>query len=151
TDDLGNSGSGGPLSATDTVAITVNYNAPSLSTSAGPTVYTEKNPATPGDAGLTLSPGTLCNLNRATGQSSGNYASGEDVLTFVNGPGMGNIAGSWNAGVLTLVSAGNSATFANWQAALRSVTYRDTSIDPSTAMRDVTFAVTDGVTTQSAV
>ena len=38
----------------------------------------------------------------------------------------------------------------NYQTALRSVTYRDTSNDPSTATRAVTFTVNDGVSAQSA-
>jgi len=59
---------------------------------------------------------------------------------------MGNIAAqSYNAttGVLTLTSAGSSATLEQWQAALDSVTYTDTAITPSTAMRTISFTVTD--------
>jgi len=40
---------------------------------------------------------------------------------------------------------------ATYQAALQQVRYQDSSNDPSTATRAVTFTVTDGVTNQSAV
>ena len=71
---------------------------------------------------------------------SGNYANGEDVLAFTNQSG---ITGSWNTttGELTLTG---SATLADYQAALRSVTYENTSLDPSTATRTVSFHVNDG-------
>ncbi len=48
---------------------------------------------------------------------------------------MGNIAGSYNAstGVMTLSSAGNTATLAQWQAALRAVQYSNSSDNPSTS------------------
>jgi hypothetical protein len=74
---------------------------------------------------------------------SGGYQNGEDVLSFAN-VGMGNIAGVWNpaAGTMTLTSAGGTATTANWQAALRAVTYHDTSDTPNTGTRTVTFSAT---------
>ena len=51
-------------------------------------------------------------LASATVSITGNFVSGEDVLGFVNGAGMGNIAGAYNAatGVMTLTSAGATAT-----------------------------------------
>jgi hypothetical protein len=150
TDDLGNTGNGGPQTSSSSVDIDVAYNPPVVTASGVSTAYTEKAAPTVVDPGLTLNPGTLPSLTGATVQISGNYASGEDVLNVANGPGMGNIAWSWNAGVLTLTSAGNSATLANWQTALRNVTYKDTSADPSVATRTVTFTVTDGLSTQSA-
>jgi uncharacterized repeat protein (TIGR01451 family) len=74
---------------------------------------------------------------------SGGYQNGQDVLSFTNA-GMGNIAGVWNAaaGTMTLTSAGGTATTANWQAALRAVTYHDTSDTPNTGTRTVTFSAT---------
>ena len=59
----------------------------------------------------------------------------EDVLSFTNVPAtMGNIAGAYNAGtgVMTLTSAGSTATLAQWQAALRAVQYSNSSDNPST-------------------
>ncbi len=53
------------------------------------------------------------------------------------------ITGSYNAatGLLTLTG---SDTLANYQAALQSVTYQDTSANPSTLTRTITFTVNDG-------
>jgi hypothetical protein len=49
--------------------------------------------------------------------------------------------------VLTLTG---SATLANYQSALRSVTYLNTSDNPSTATRTVSFVVNDGTRQQHA-
>ena len=76
----------------------------------------------------------------ATVQITGNYASGQDVLGFVDQSG---ITGLWNPGSGTLTLTG-SATIANYQAALRSVTYVNGSDNPSTAPRTVTWIVNDG-------
>src|SRR5205814_7364883 len=86
-------------------------------------------------------------LSTATVSITGGFASGEDALSFTNVPAtMGNIAGAYNAGtgVMTLTSAGNTATLAQWQAALRAVQYANSSDNPSTSARTVSFAVNDG-------
>src|SRR5207244_4230041 len=74
------------------------------------------------------------------------------VLSFVNnGSTMGNIAVQNNLdGVLTLTSASATATLLQWQSALRSVTYMDTSDAPGTANRTISFVVNDG-TNNSAI
>ncbi|PJI53288.1 sulfurtransferase, partial [Methylobacterium radiotolerans] len=67
--------------------------------------------------------------------------------SFVNnGLTMGDITGSYNVltGVLTLNSASGTATLAQWQAALRSITYADTRVSPNTATRTISFAVNAG-------
>ena len=77
----------------------------------------------------------------------------EDVLGFVaNATNYGNITGTYNSstGALSLISAGATATLAQWQAALRSVTYTNTSDAPDTTNRNVSFVVNDG-TVNSAV
>ena len=72
------------------------------------------------------------------------FATGQDVLAFTN-VAMGNIVGSYNAttGVMSLTSAGGTATTAEWQAALRAVTYANSSENPSTAARTVSYTVND--------
>jgi hypothetical protein len=80
------------------------------------------------------------------------FSPADDVLGFTNdGTTMGNIAASYNAatGVLSLFSAGQTATLAQWQAALRSVTYRSSSEAPSTATRTISFVSSDGETDSS--
>ncbi|RQM49964.1 putative Ig domain-containing protein, partial [Burkholderia vietnamiensis] len=78
---------------------------------------------------------------------------GEDVLAFSNDGTMGNITASFDAahGTLTLVSAGGTATLAQWQAALRSVTYTDTAVTPDTTTRSIGFTINDGVKTSAAL
>ncbi len=53
----------------------------------------------------------------------GHFATGEDTLAFTNQNG---ITGSWNSGTGVLTLNG-SATVANYQTALRSITYFNTS------------------------
>ena len=75
------------------------------------------------------------------------FASAEDTLGFTNENG---ISGSYNAttGVLTL---SGTATVAQYQAALRSVTYANSSDAPSAASRTVSFQVTDGAASSNAL
>ena len=100
------------------------------------------------DAGLNVADVDNTSLASATVSITGNFRSGEDVLAFTNdGATMGNIAASYNAatGVLTLSSVGSSATLAQWQSALDSVTYTDTAVTPNTATRTVSFTAVDGI------
>lgn len=114
--------------------------APTVATSGSPLAYTENDPATPLDPGVTLSDVDHALLIGATVSITGNYAPGQDVLAFTNQAG---ITGSWNAltGVLTL---SGTASLAAYQAAMRSVTYLNNSEDPSILMRTVEFQVDDG-------
>src|SRR5258707_2134018 len=66
---------------------------------------------------------------------------------------MGNIAGAYNAGtgVMTLTSAGSTATLAQWQVALRAVQYSNSSDNPSTSARTVSFTVNDGTANSNTV
>ena len=102
--------------------------------------YTENDPATQISATITGSDLDDINWDSAWVQISNNYINGEDVLGFNNQNG---ITGSWNAGTGTLTLTG-LASLANYQAALRSVTYFNTSQLPSQATRTVSFMVNDG-------
>ncbi len=82
----------------------------------------------------------LDNIVSASIQISGNYQNGEDVLAFINTV---NITGTWNVGSGTLTLNGND-TRAAYQAALRSVTYENTSATPSNLTRTVSFTINDG-------
>jgi len=62
-------------------------------------------------------------------------SNGQDVLGFTNQNG---ITGSFNAATGTLTLTGSSSV-ANYQTALDSVTYVNTSDDPSGATRTVTI------------
>ena len=104
--------------------------------------YTEQGSAVVLDSGLTLSDADNTTLASAT-VSIGGFVAG-DTLNFTNQNG---ISGSYNntTGVLTLTG---SDSIANYQAALRSITYSSTSdnptdfgLDPS---RTINWQVNDG-------
>ena len=108
------------------------------------------------DASLTLTDPDSASLSHATvSLTGGSFRSGEDVLAFVNTNSAlyGNIVSSWNAstGVLTLTSSGSLATVAQWEAALRAVTYHDSSTMPYQGDRTITFVVNDGTSDSSPV
>lgn len=146
-----NDGTGDSNSATKTVSITSVNDAPVTSASGGTTAFTEGNnvSSTPVvvDSGITISDPDNSTLSNAKVIITGNFQTAEDVLAFTNNPAtMGNIAASYNAstGELSLTSAGATATLAQWQAALRSVTYTNSSDTPNTSNRTISFVVNDG-------
>ena len=129
-----------------TISITVKpvNDAPTL-TGTSTLDYTENDPATPINTGIGVADVDNATLASATVSITNNFVSSEDVLAFTNS-GMGNIAATYNAGngVLSLSSAGATATLAQWRAALRAVTYENTNLHPSTATRTVRYVVNDG-------
>ena len=135
--------------ATDTVSV---LGPPTITTDSGSTSFVagDNTVSTPVaiDAGLTVTDPSSPTLASATVAITGNFRSGEDVLAFINtnSTAFGNIGASYDAatGVLTLTSAGSTATTAQWQAALDAVTYTDTAITPNNATRTISFNVTDG-------
>ncbi len=137
-------GDGGTSANYDTtVTVTAVNDAPVEANIEGTALaYTENDAATAITSTLTLSDVDDTQLDSAVIQITGNYVNGEDVLAFTNQNG---ITGSWNATTGTLTLTG-SATLANYQSALRSVTYVNSSEDPSTATRTVSFTVNDGDT-----
>lgn len=111
----------------------------------GSITFTEGDAETVIASGITVQDSDSATLASATVTIT-NFVSGQDTLAFVNdGSTMGNIAVQSNAsGVLTLTSAGSTATLAEWQAALRAVTYLNSSDAPDTTTRTVDFVVNDG-------
>jgi hypothetical protein len=77
-------------------------------------------------------------LSEATVVISTGYQAGEDELLFSNTPA---ITGTFDNGTLMLAG---SADHASWQAALRSVQYRNTSEQPENSEREVSISVGDG-------
>lgn len=88
---------------------------------------------------LTIADTDSTSLSGATVRVATNHNSTQDLLEFTN---TGTISGSFDSatGVLTLTG---TSSVANYEAALRSVQYRNTSVSPSTLARDVRFRVTD--------
>ena len=100
------------------------------------------------DAALTVSDPSSATLASATVSIGTGFLAG-DTLNFTNQNG---ITGSYNAatGVLTLTG---SASVANYQAALNSITYSftPTNGDPTDTTRTISWVVNDGVTSSAAV
>lgn len=144
-------GDGGYAVATTTVTVQQNNYAPTVTTAFGTNAFNEginepsiaivvdETAAAADPDSATLASGTVTIIR--------NFNAGEDVLLFTNAPStMGNITGSYdtNSGILTLTSDGASATVTNWSAALRAVYYSNTSENPSTTTRTITFSLNDG-------
>jgi PKD repeat protein/subtilisin-like proprotein convertase family protein len=100
-------------------------------------IYVANQPATAITATLTATDDG--NLTNATVGITGGFVSGEDLLAMNPNPQNG-ISAVYSANVLTLTGDTNAASY---QDALRSVTYANTSYNPSTALRTVTFTVKD--------
>lgn len=132
--------------ADKTVTVTAVNQTPMLTTTGGTSTF--NGTAVAIDSGLTLSDLDNRTMSSATVSISGNFFSNQDILAFINdGSTMGNITGSYNTetGTLTLTSSGASATIAQWQQALRAVTYSNTSTGPYTSIRTISFTVSDGI------
>lgn len=132
--------------AVKTVTVTAVNQTPILTTTGGTSTF--KGIPVAIDSSLTLSDLDNRTMSAATVTISGNFFTNEDILVFANdGSTMGNITGSYNkvTGTLTLTSSAASATIAQWQQALRSVAYSNSSINSNTsAIRTITFTVSDG-------
>jgi hypothetical protein len=103
--------------------------------------YVEGDPATVVSTAITVNDSHSPTIASARVALKNNFAPGQDVLGFVDANG---INGAYNpkTGVLTLTGV---ASAADYQAALRTVTYQNTSQNPSTANRTVTFRVDNGL------
>src|SRR5258707_5150043 len=138
---------------TSTINVTAVNDASTLAT--GSTLnYTENGAASAINPALTFADLDNATVPSATVAIRGSFVSGQDVLSFTNVPAtMGNIAGAYNAatGVMTLTSAGSTATLAQWQVALRAVQYSNSSDNPSTSARTVSFTVNDGTANSNTV
>ncbi|MGH8537584.1 MAG: DUF4347 domain-containing protein, partial [Gammaproteobacteria bacterium] len=123
-----------------TVTVNAVNDPPVVATTGSALAYTENDPATAVDSGLTVSDVDNTTLTGATVTLSANYVNGEDVLGFTDQLG---ITGSWNAVTGTLTLSGTTI-LANYQAALRTIVYTNLSDGPSTLARTVSFVVNDG-------
>jgi hypothetical protein len=141
--------------ATRSVTVTDVDQTPIVTTSPGSVVFGGVGHTAPVliDPGITVSDRDNPTLASATVSIVAGFHRGEDRLLFANDSAtMGNITGSYNAstGVLTLTSAGGTATLAQWQAALASVAYTDTSLTASAGHRTIAFVVNDGTVDSAA-
>jgi len=109
--------------------------------------YSENQAATAITSTTTAADADSTNLTGATIQITGNYQNGQDVLAFAN---TANITGTWTAATGTMALTGTD-TVANYQAAIRTVTYQNTSENPITSTRTVSFTATDGTTNSNTI
>lgn len=118
---------------------------PTVDATSGTSSYTENDPPTAVDPGLLVTTDGE-QLTGATVQIGAGFQLNQDVLAFANQNG---ITGTYDAslGALTLSGA---ASASQYQAALRSITYSNTSDNPDPTPRAITFSVTDGTYTESA-
>lgn len=102
--------------------------------------FTEGDPVTIVTTALTVIDVDSPNLASATVSISAGYQNGGDVLEATS---PGSLSASFNPsnGILSLTGI---APLASYQAALQSVTFRNTSENPSTATRTISFRVSDG-------
>ncbi|MBK7470659.1 MAG: hypothetical protein IPI73_08555 [Betaproteobacteria bacterium] len=115
-------------------------NDPPVLTAGAALGYTENEAPKVLDGTVTVNDVDNTNLASAKVQITGNCGSGEDVLGFSSQNG---ITGNYTAATCTLDLTG-SATLANYQAALRSVTYSNSSDNPGVGLRTVTWTGNDG-------
>jgi hypothetical protein len=117
---------------------------PVLTTTGSALSYTENAGQVAVDPAITATDADSSTLSGATVTITGNFSSSEDSLAFTDQNG---ITGSYDTnGTLTL---SGTASVADYEAALRSVTYENSSDNPSTATRTVSFQADDGAATNS--
>ncbi|WP_306577633.1 VCBS domain-containing protein [Bradyrhizobium sp. SRS-191] len=142
--DTGGTGFGGHDVASASVTLTVTgiNDAPTLELPEVSIVAAEQIPTAVAPH-VSLSDVDSATLDHASLQITGNYIPGEDVLSFTD---TAQIHGVFDAATGTLILTarpGQSPTVADFEAALRSVTYVDTSDNPSSLTRTVTISVQD--------
>ncbi len=104
-------------------------------------LYAENSGAALLASSLSISDIDHTHLHGATVRITTGFVPGEDTLSY--SPVFG-ITGDWNAGNGTL-SLNGTATLTQYQSLLRSVTYENSSEDPTENTRNISISVNDGV------
>jgi gliding motility-associated-like protein len=136
------------ISASDLSFAIVEVNLPpQLSGTTTPLAYVEDDGGVPILPDLAAADPDDVNLDAAVVSVVENFISTEDKLVFVDQNG---ITGMYNPVTGVLVLTGQSSV-ANYQAALRSIAFENTSEDPTTVIRKVRFMVNDGLVNSNAL
>ena len=115
--------------------------APILAGAGGTLSFTGGDSATVIDSSLVVSDVDDTNIAGAIIAISSGYVSSEDVLAFAN---TSEITGSWNSSTGVLILSG-SATKAQYEAALESITYSNSAFSGATVgTRTITWGINDG-------
>ena len=144
---------GGPVTITVTVSdgtattnetfdvtVTAVNDAPVVAGAGGTLAYTENAPATVIDNTLTITDVDDTNIESATVTISAGNVPAEDVLSFTAAFG---ITGTYTPATGILALSG-TATLAQYESVLESVAYQNTSDNPNTGNRTITWVVFDG-------
>ena len=119
---------------------------PVLDTTDAALAYAENAGPLAVDADISVTDPDSPTLEGATVQISSNFVQAEDELSFTDQEN--GITGSYDDDTGTLTLSG-SASVADYQATLGSVTYENSSDNPSTDTRTVTFQADDGAATNN--
>jgi VCBS repeat-containing protein len=128
--------------ATKGLTLTRVNDAPQLTTSGGNANFTEDSAATQVDAGITVADADSDQIQGAVASITANFSSADGDTLALNPSPQNGISGSYNSGTGVLTLTG-TASKADYQTALGSITFSNTSNNPSTATRTVSFKVTD--------
>jgi gliding motility-associated-like protein len=129
----------GSCTAPPTFCASINFQ-PKITSVSTMLTYNEGDGQTALNANIALSDPNETAMENAMIIVSGNYQQGEDFLEFTNQLG---ISGSFSTltGILSLIG---TASVSNYQIALQSITYENTSEDPDISNRTVDFIINDG-------
>ena len=126
---------------TRNINFTTSSNQPELSNiETVPLAYVANSPSKPISASIIAFDPDQLTLVSALIQITGNYRVGQDVLGFIDTP---TIKATWTPSTGRLFLQGVD-TVANYQAALRAVTYINIATRPSPITRTVSFRVSNG-------
>ena len=143
-----NDGSSNSVGVTSTITVADVNDAPAISDAGSTLAYTLGDNATIIDATLTITDVDDTNIESATVTITGGLQPTEDILAFTN---TSEISGTWTSSTGTLALTG-TATLAQYEAALESITYRNSDASSSnTSDRTITWLVNDGDTNSSPV
>jgi len=138
--------SGGHSFSTTPAAVTIldndAANSPPVLSGLDNMAYTEGNGAVVIDTGITLTDSDSPNMASATIKITGNYHSGDDFLSIAATDLIGAVS-SWDGATGTLTLTGTTS-LANYVSMLEHLKYANTSGDPHTDLRTVTWTVNDG-------
>ena len=145
-DDLGSNGTGGAHTARSDIQITVQASAlPIISNSNNSVTFTENSAPIKLWPQLNITSSQSATLNSAYISFQSGYQQGVDQLAASAG---GSIAVQWNAATGVLELSG-SATRAEYNAAIRSITFANASESPSTVNRALRLVVSDQFTSSA--
>ena len=136
---LASDGAATSAPATRAINVSPTDNAPDVDNSAGALAYTENDPATAIDTTITITDVDSANLDRRDGAAHRRPCRGRGRAAL---PAQPVVTAAFDAPTGTLTLSG-TATVAAYETALEAVTYRNTSDNPSTATRTVTYTARD--------